>query len=559
MSRWSARCRNPRTRFPTRVLVLVGRGRDCGDAVHEAMQAGRARPRDLSGARVGRGRGALYAACDVFALPTGAGRRRPGRKVWPGVRRGARVRQAGRGGPVGRRGGRRHRRRDRAVVEPEDPDALADAILRLMEDPELARRMGENGRRRVEEELNWDGSRSCWKLRGWAGGGAMRGDSVSPTSSRGCAKAARRRTRFTPCAWPTATGSRSTLSAARPTGSEGSIEDAVRRGGNRDHARCPTLCARWRPFKDLARSAPSDADVSARNDTTSSTRTRRRRVFWARLAAVRARRARSSSTRRTATFSTGYFSSPRHARCSSRMERYAARRTRPHHRADAGRIEEHLDAGHRPARTIRDASSAASTCRHTTQAIAPPRRDAPRAGHRAGALLIGGVGRLEPVKGFTYFCGRARQVAERVPECAFRACGTRLAGSRAARSRPRRPWRTVSVSGSARRRARPDGGAWTFLCCRPSTKAWGACCWRRAPRARPAWPRAWAACPISSRDGETGVLVPPRDPAHRRRRVCRLARDPDGATRHGRAARAEVAPHYGLDRWWRASRRCTKN
>ncbi len=40
-------------------------------------------------------------------------------------------------------------------VEPEDPDAIAAAIQYLLDHMEEARRMGENGRRAVEEEFNW--------------------------------------------------------------------------------------------------------------------------------------------------------------------------------------------------------------------------------------------------------------------------------------------------------------------------------------------------------------------------------------------------------------------
>ena len=40
-------------------------------------------------------------------------------------------------------------------VEPEDPDAIAAAVQYLLDHPEEARRMGENGRRAVEEEFNW--------------------------------------------------------------------------------------------------------------------------------------------------------------------------------------------------------------------------------------------------------------------------------------------------------------------------------------------------------------------------------------------------------------------
>ncbi len=40
-------------------------------------------------------------------------------------------------------------------VDPEDPDAVAAAVQYLLDHPEEARRMGENGRRAVKEEFNW--------------------------------------------------------------------------------------------------------------------------------------------------------------------------------------------------------------------------------------------------------------------------------------------------------------------------------------------------------------------------------------------------------------------
>lgn len=40
-------------------------------------------------------------------------------------------------------------------VDPADPDAIAAAVQYLLDHPEEARRMGENGRRAVKEEFNW--------------------------------------------------------------------------------------------------------------------------------------------------------------------------------------------------------------------------------------------------------------------------------------------------------------------------------------------------------------------------------------------------------------------
>ena len=40
-------------------------------------------------------------------------------------------------------------------VEPDSVDEIAAAIQYLLDHPEEARRMGENGRRAVEEEFNW--------------------------------------------------------------------------------------------------------------------------------------------------------------------------------------------------------------------------------------------------------------------------------------------------------------------------------------------------------------------------------------------------------------------
>jgi L-malate glycosyltransferase len=41
------------------------------------------------------------------------------------------------------------------VVEKENPSQLADAFIKLLEDPELRRKMGQNGVEHVKENYNW--------------------------------------------------------------------------------------------------------------------------------------------------------------------------------------------------------------------------------------------------------------------------------------------------------------------------------------------------------------------------------------------------------------------
>jgi starch synthase len=48
------------------------------------------------------------------------------------------------------------------IVELKDVEGLKKALVRLMENRELARKMGERGRERVEKEFTWDAV--CKKL-----------------------------------------------------------------------------------------------------------------------------------------------------------------------------------------------------------------------------------------------------------------------------------------------------------------------------------------------------------------------------------------------------------
>jgi phosphatidylinositol alpha-1,6-mannosyltransferase len=142
-------------RIPGAALVLVGEGPRPYDAVYEANNLGMRGNVFFPASVSDDDLAALYQACEVFALPTGD----DGGAQVEGF--GLVFAEAGAyGKPVvaGRSGGVVDAVLDGEtglIVEPDQPEALADAILSLMENPARAQELGENGRRRVETELNW--------------------------------------------------------------------------------------------------------------------------------------------------------------------------------------------------------------------------------------------------------------------------------------------------------------------------------------------------------------------------------------------------------------------
>lgn len=95
----------------------------------------------------------LYQACDVFVQPFGE-------NAWDTDLGLAVTEACARGKPVvaGRAGGIPDVVVDRQtgfLVASEKPDALAAPVVAILDDAALAKRLGEAGRRRVEEELNW--------------------------------------------------------------------------------------------------------------------------------------------------------------------------------------------------------------------------------------------------------------------------------------------------------------------------------------------------------------------------------------------------------------------
>lgn len=96
-----------------------------------------------------------YRACDVFALPTGE---EPGGHVEGFGLVFTEAQAYGKPVIAGRSGGTVDavlHEQTGLLVEPGDPDSVADALLRVLSDPGLAKYLGENGKKRVESELNW--------------------------------------------------------------------------------------------------------------------------------------------------------------------------------------------------------------------------------------------------------------------------------------------------------------------------------------------------------------------------------------------------------------------
>lgn len=142
-------------RHPGALMILVGRGPDISPVCKIAHKLGVREHLVLPGRLEDAEVAALYALCDVFALPTGEGAN--GHVEGFGL---VFTEAHAHGKPVvaGRSGGVVDAVLDGEtgiLVAPGDEAALATAINGLLDDPARARVLGEAGRRRVASELNW--------------------------------------------------------------------------------------------------------------------------------------------------------------------------------------------------------------------------------------------------------------------------------------------------------------------------------------------------------------------------------------------------------------------
>ncbi len=142
-------------KVPDAHLFVVGQGPAMSSCSRAAFRMGVRDNITFAGALSNAEVQALYSLCDVFALPTGEGAH--GQVEGFGL---VFTEAHAHGKPVvaGKSGGAIEAVADGEtgiLVEPEDADALAAALIRVLTDSELARKLGELGRLRVDNELNW--------------------------------------------------------------------------------------------------------------------------------------------------------------------------------------------------------------------------------------------------------------------------------------------------------------------------------------------------------------------------------------------------------------------
>lgn len=324
-------------------------------------------------------------------------------------------------------------------------------------------------------------------------------------------------------------------------GAEGSIEGAVAAAGI-NVLRVPDLVREPAPLKDLGAMRRLTRLFRERRYDIVHTHTSKA-GFLGRLAARRAGVPVIVHTPHGNVFD-GYFS-PVSTRLFAAMERRAARWCDRIIELTPGGVDEHLQRNIGRPEQFRVIFSGIDL---EPFAGARARREETRRALGAGPadLLVGGVGRLEPVKGFTYFVDAARRVLEAVPEARFVLAGQ------------------GSLDAQLREQAGPLDGRFQFLGLRndvpdvmaaldvfvlPSLNEGMGRVLLEAGAAGVARVAARVGgVPDIVRHGETGLLVPPRDAEAVAQAVVALAHDPARRKRLGEAARAHVVPEFGLDR-----------
>lgn len=239
----------------------------------------------------------------------------------------------------------------------------------------------------------------------------------------------------------------------------------------------------------------------------------------------------------------GYFSRPV-TRFFIELERYAAKRTDAIIELTAGGVKEHLEQGIGQRDQFRVIHSGVDFSPFDS---ARSQRAATRAalGYAPDEFIIGGVGRLEPVKGFAYFVAAADAIARELPEARFLLVG---AGSQEQALRDAAvPLGSKFRFAGLRDDVPPIMAALDLLVVPSLNEGMGRVLLEAGAAEVPVVANRVGGIPDLVRNGETGVLVAPRDAAAITDAVLRLARAPERRIAMGHAARENAVPHYSLE------------
>ena len=322
-------------------------------------------------------------------------------------------------------------------------------------------------------------------------------------------------------------------------GSEGTIEPAVTTAGI-EIIRVPHLVRNanllwdWRAYRELLRLFRAKKYDIVHTHTSKA-------GYLGRLAAARASVPIVVHTPHGHVFF-GYFNSLL-TQVFTQLERHAARKTDRLIALTPRGIVEHLAQG---VGTRAQWTAVFSGIDLAPFETATARREQTRAalGVAPNELLVGAVGRLEPIKGITYFVAAARMIAASVPIVRFI-----IAGDGALRSTLEAQAAGVglAIQFLGLRRDVPDLMAAMDLCVVPSlNEGMGRVVIEAAAAGTPVVASRVGGVPDVVRDGETGLLVPPGDSKAIAAACSMLLNDSERRRRMALAARAHAAS-YSLD------------
>ena len=323
-------------------------------------------------------------------------------------------------------------------------------------------------------------------------------------------------------------------------GAEGSIEEAVAAAGITIHraphlVRLPSPLQDWLCFRSLVKRFSEGRYDIVHTHTSKA-------GILGRLAAARVGVPVVVHTPHGNIFH-GYFN-PILTRLFVWFERHASRRNDRIIELTPGGIEEYLQEGIGQRAQFVTIFSGIDT--HPYEEAVAQREATRRAlGVGTNDVLIGGVGRLERVKGFTYFVEAAHAVAETVPAARFILAGQ------------------GSLEDELRAQAAPLGERFQWLGMREDVPAlmaamdilvapslnegMGRVLLEAGAAGTPSVASRVGGIPDIVDDDETGMLVPARDADALATALTVLARAPERRRLMGATARAKVVPHFSLE------------